>query len=111
MLRMKNTSLLFLLLLFCGAVGAQAIKVTGTVTDANKAPVEGVSVKLKGSSSGTSTDSLGHFTISVPNQKSVLVFSHVNFGEKELAVGQNSSLSISLQPKSNEGDEVVVIGY
>lgn len=108
---MKNISILLLFLLLSAATIAQAVRVSGTVTDATNAPVEGATVRVKGANIGTSTDSLGKFSLSVPDKKSVLVVSHVSFVGKEVAVGENASLRVTLLSKSNEGDEVVVIGY
>ena len=108
---MKNLFCLLVLLLGMESLHAQSVKITGTITDASNAPVEGASVKIKGSESGTTTDSLGRFSISVPNRSVFLVFSHVNFNEKELTVGQNNTLNVTMQNRTNEGEEVVVIGY
>lgn len=108
---MKNLLCSFLLLL--GAVGLQAqnIKITGTLTDGSNAPIEGATVKVKGGEGVTTTDNLGVFSLSVPNRSVYLVFSHVNFAEKEISVGQRNTLNVTLQSRNGEGEEVVVIGY
>ena len=85
--------------------------VTGTVRDENRAGLPGVSVVLKGTSRGTTTDTEGRFSLEVPNASSVLVFSFVGYSSQEETVGNQSSLFISLTPESNALNEVVVIGY
>lgn len=70
----------------------------------------GVSIKVKGSTSGTSTNQDGNFTISVP-ENSTLIVSYVGFETIEVPVNSQSSINISLQPSTSKLDEVVVIGY
>lgn len=94
-----------------GGLLAQNIKVSGTVKDFKGNPVEGASVTVKGTSSGTTTDTEGRYTISVPGAKSVLVFSGVGFLAKEETVGSRTAINPTLNESANNLDEVVVIGY
>lgn len=92
---------------------ATAKKVSGKVTDENGNGMGGVSVTLLGTSTGTSTDSTGNFSLNVPAKNAVLSFSSLNYLTKEVRVGNNSSLSIqlSVDPKLRDLGEVVVVGY
>ncbi|HEY0175617.1 MAG TPA: carboxypeptidase-like regulatory domain-containing protein, partial [Pedobacter sp.] len=82
-------------------------KITGTVNDETNQPLPGVSVMLKGSSLGTTTDGNGKFTISAkPGQ--TLVFHSVGFNPKEVALGSNTVLTINLISNSSQLSEVVV---
>jgi TonB-dependent starch-binding outer membrane protein SusC len=86
--------------------------VTGKVTDENGSPLEGVSVNIKGSESGTSTDSKGNFSINIDGNKATFVFSYVGFTTKEKILGTGPSNVIALQSKVSSLDQVVVnIGY
>lgn len=101
----------FMLLLICSTARAQTRKVTGKVTDA-KGPLIGVSVKLKGTTSVTTTDRDGSFNLSVPaTGSSTLVFSYVGFVTKEVAVGTRTEIAVTLEDDSKGLNEVVVIGY
>jgi TonB-linked SusC/RagA family outer membrane protein len=109
--RIKCWLAFFTLLLLTGSVSAQTLQVGGTVRDSKGARLPGISVSIKGTSTGGTTDSLGAYTISVPSSNSVLVFSGVGFLEKEQAVGDRRLMNITLADKANNLDEVVVIGY
>jgi TonB-linked SusC/RagA family outer membrane protein len=100
-----------LLLAFSPSLLAQTQRVSGTVKDNKGSPVADVSVTVKGTSAGTTTDSAGTYTISVPSKQSVLVFSNVGFLTKEEKVGDKQMLSVTLADKTNDLDEVIVIGY
>jgi TonB-linked SusC/RagA family outer membrane protein len=105
------------LLLFCLmqlitiSTKAQQITVTGTVKDLKGAPVSGASVTVKGSPIGTSTDEKGTYSISVPSAQSILVISNIGFLVKEETVGNRTRINITLAEKTNDLDDVVVIGY
>ena len=89
-----------------------AIDVHGVVRDEKGAPVEGVSVVVKGSSKGTTTDAEGHFTITVQGEKEVLVFSSIGYARQERAVGSsNNMLVITLKLVDASMNDVVVVGY
>lgn len=92
-------------------VFAQNIAVKGKVTDATTGEsLIGVSVTVKGTTTGTQTDVNGSFTISAqPN--ATLIFSYVGYANQQVAVGTASSLTIKLLPAANELNQVVVIGY
>ncbi|WP_159023349.1 SusC/RagA family TonB-linked outer membrane protein [Formosa sp. L2A11] len=83
------------------------IKVTGTVTDENNLPLPGVSVVIKDSMKGVSTDFDGNYTLDVPTGK-VLVFSYVGYETKEITVGSESIIHVSMVPGVNSLDEVII---
>ncbi|WP_337042487.1 SusC/RagA family TonB-linked outer membrane protein [Emticicia sp. 17c] len=88
------------------------ITVTGRVTDAStNEPLVGCSVILKGTQKGTSTDANGNYSITVPNEKSVLVFGFIGYTKQEIAVGNNAKLDVSLKSEASDLAQVVVIGY
>src|SRR5690606_32675363 len=72
----------------------QAVPVAGTITDMDGAPLPGVTVMIKGTTTGTTTDIDGNFSIDVPDENAVLVFSYVGFVTEEVAVGSQSQISI-----------------
>ncbi|MDT7830340.1 SusC/RagA family TonB-linked outer membrane protein [Pricia sp. S334] len=82
-------------------------EVSGKVTDANGAPIPGVSVLEKNTTNGTATDFEGNYTIAT-GSNATLVFSALGFGTKEVVVGQSSTIDVSLEEDSQALDEVVV---
>ena len=86
------------------------IVVKGTVTSSTGQPVEGVTVKVKNAGGGTSTNSVGFYTLSVPDD-AVLVFSSIGFQPKEIAVSGRTDINIVLEPSLQQMEQVVVIGY
>ncbi|WP_394355914.1 SusC/RagA family TonB-linked outer membrane protein [Spirosoma profusum] len=91
---------------------AQERAVSGKVlsSDDNNA-LPGVTVTVKGTSRGTTTDANGTYRINVPNDQAVLVFSSVGFLSQEVAVGNRSSVNITIQTDTRSLNEVVVVGY
>ncbi len=86
--------------------------ITGRVTDgSNGAGLAGASVAVKGSSSSALTDGMGNYSISVPNEKAVLVVSFVGFVGQEVVVGSRTSVDFALQSVSTDLTQVVVVGY
>jgi TonB-linked SusC/RagA family outer membrane protein len=81
------------------------------VSTENGEILPGVSIVLKGSQKGTSTDASGHFEIDVPSPSSVLIFSFVGYQPQEITVGNQSNLDVSLKTDTKSLDELVVIGY
>jgi len=86
------------------------IKVTGRIVSNTGEPLPGVSVTVKGTRLGTTTDANGNFTITVPDD-AVLVISSVGYESQEISVKGRTSLSISLKQSEKIQDAVVVIGY
>jgi TonB-linked SusC/RagA family outer membrane protein len=92
------------------AITSQEIRVSGKVTAEGGESLAGVSVAVKGSRTGTTTDINGNYSISVPDD-AVLVFSSVGYETLEMAVAGKTNISVTLQQSSRKIDEVVVIGY
>jgi len=90
----------------------QSRTVTGQVT-ATDAPqgLPGVNVILKGTSTGTVSDIDGNYSIDVPSDESVLVFSSVGYVQEEVPVGNQSVINMSLTPDITALEEIVVVGY
>ena len=87
------------------------IRVTGKVTSPTGEGIPGVSVSVKGSTVGTSTDAAGNFAITVP-ENATLVFSSVGFETQEVPVNNRTAIDVSMKESSGRSmDEVVVIGY
>lgn len=89
----------------------QDIIVKGKVTDnATGLPLAGVSVQIKGSNAGTTTDANGDFSINVP-EKATLVISSIGHDNVEMPVNGRSVINISMQVSTTGLNEVVVVGY
>ena len=100
---------LFLPMFFCVVmVFAQERKITGTIKDNNGSPISNASVLVKGTSKGVATNANGDFSISVNSANAVLEISSVNFKTKEVAVGNQTHLDISLEGGVGSMQEVVV---
>lgn len=90
----------------------QGFEVTGQVTDAsNGEPLPGVNIIIEGRSTGDVTDGNGNFNITVPDERTVLVFSYVGYSTKSEIVGNQRIINLSLVLEAQEMDELVVIGY
>lgn len=86
-------------------------KVTGKVADDAGVALVGVSVVVKGTQNGTTTDNEGLFSISVPNSKSILIFSFVGYEPQEVEVSNKTSLNVRLKTDVKSLGEVIVVGY
>ncbi len=108
---MKRFSIFILFLLLAQSLWAQTLKVSGRVFAADdSSALPGVAVMVKGSSSGTSSDLDGYYSISV-EKGSTLVFVCFGFAEKEVVVLESSELNVYLENDTLMMDEVVAIGY
>lgn len=103
-------SLVWLLLLAVPAA-AQTKKITGKITDENNKPLEGVSISVKSAQTGATSNAEGTYSITVPGNAEVLVFSNVGFAEKQVTIAGNSVINVTLQKDVAGLNEVVVVGY
>lgn len=104
---MKKFLLLFTMAFAFGHLLAQERVVTGTVTE-DGVGVPGVNVTTKGTTSGTVTDLDGKYSLSVPADGAVLLFSFVGYETKEVEVGSRSVIDVQLTPDITQLNEVVV---
>lgn len=108
---MKNKllkNLMFSFLLLVGSI-MYGQTITGVVSDATGG-LPGVSVNIKGTSTGTQTDFDGKYTIKA-NQGDVLVFRSLGYKTEERTVGTASTINLTLTEESNQLDEIIVVGY
>ena len=113
---MKNLSKVFLLCFitlfaFAAQSMGQGKNITGQVVDALNESMPGVNVQVKGTTNGTITNIDGKFSISVPNSKSVLVFTFIGYSKQEIVVGNQTKINVQLKEDAQNLDEVVVVGY
>src|SRR5690606_3546501 len=105
----------WLLLAFCWLLHAQAFSqamIQGNVSSRETGEtLPGVSVLMKGTSIGTSTDLNGNYQLSVPDGDAVLVFSFIGYVTQEVQVNQQSIINIALLDDVQSLDDVVVVGY
>ncbi|AYL99303.1 SusC/RagA family TonB-linked outer membrane protein [Mucilaginibacter celer] len=98
-----------------GSVNEQRLpdaRISGQVTDEKGQTLPGVSVALKGTSTGVVTDINGKFSLNVPNASSgTLVFSYIGYNTQEIILNGQTTLNIQLQGDSKSLNEVVVVGY
>jgi TonB-linked SusC/RagA family outer membrane protein len=85
--------------------------VTGKIVDEAGKPMTGVSIVIKSTKKGVSSDNEGNFSIDVPEQGDVLIFSYVGFGNTEIKVSKATALNVVLKQKQNITEEVIVVGY
>lgn len=109
---LKALFIALLLLCFSNFYAQEKITVSGTVSEGDTNSVlPGVSVMLKGTAIGTSTDFDGIFTIKNVPSNAILVFSYLGFNNKEVKVSGQKNIKVSLDPSAESLDEIVVVGY
>lgn len=89
----------------------QAANISGTVKDANGEALIGVSILLKGTTTATSTDANGSFSLRTTNDKGTLVFTYVGYTTKEVNFKGSETINVVLQSGTEALNEVVVVGY
>jgi len=99
-----------LIVVLSNTLALQDISVTGKVTGGSDEALPGVSVTLKGTSRGTTTDNNGNFTLTVP-ENGTLVVSYIGYVAQEVPVNSQSVINVKLVASTKVMDEVVVVGY
>ena len=89
---------------------ARADKVSGKVTDNQGRPLPGVTVAVKGTATGTTTDENGNFIIQASDQQTI-VFSYIGFQNQEIVYKGQKNLSVALLASSTQLNEIVTVGY
>jgi TonB-linked SusC/RagA family outer membrane protein len=106
-----SLSLMLTLLLMSAFVAQAQVAVRGKVTDETGAGLPGTNVLVKGSTTGTTTDSNGDYAIEVPQSDAVLVFSFIGYESQEIGVAGRTTINVTLVPSVESLTEVVVVGY
>ena len=110
-----SLSFLLLVFLFSSSLIAnaqdRAAAVTGKVLDDGGQALPGVSVVLKGTTNGTTTDAAGTYSLNVPGDNGTLVFSYVGFLSLEEALNGRSAVNVSMTTDTKSLSEVIVMGY
>lgn len=107
---MARVGFMLCALLFSNHVTAQNINISGRVTTGGES-LPGVSIIVQGTAQGTVTDVDGNYTLAVPDQNSVLVFSFIGFATQHVTVGNQTNIDVSLAIDIIALEAVVVIGY
>ena len=105
--------LLGLFLLFHFGALAQGLTVRGTVTDESNSALPGVTIVVKGTTTGVATDGTGNFSLPVPDgqENGILVVSFVGYVSQEVPINGRTRVNVQLVPDVKALEEVVVVGY
>lgn len=113
-MRCKSVSrfvLCYILSLFSLTVFGQ-IKITGTASDAATGdPLPFITIQVKGTAAGTTSDMDGNYSIDVPDRDAILVYSYIGYRSQEIKVGDLTHINVRLSEDVEALDEVVVVGY
>ncbi len=101
---------MFLMLLTLLSASAQDRRVSGKISGADGA-IPGATVLLKGSVSGTATNANGEYTLAIKGSNPVLVISGIGYKTKEVTVGAQSTVNVTLEEDVTSLSEVIVTGY
>lgn len=92
-------------------VKAVVFTVSGRVTGSGGEPLPGANLVLKGSTTGTSTNAEGYYSLALPNGTGTLIFSFIGYDTQEITVNDRSVLDVVLKENKQALNEVVVVGY
>lgn len=107
----RITALSLLSILLCSADSlAQNVTVKGRIVNEDGQPVVGASIMVKGTTTGTTTDNDGNFSIGAA-KGAVLVITSINYTDQEITVGENANINVRLTRSSGSLGEVIVVGY
>jgi TonB-linked SusC/RagA family outer membrane protein len=99
------------MLLSMHAAFAQLRHVTGTVTDGDNQVLPGTTVLVKGTTTGTTSDVKGNYSLEIPDNAQALVFSFTGFTSQEIQLNGRSQIDVKLLPDANQLSEVVVTAF
>src|SRR5690349_16658802 len=109
---MKRRIILSLIACFLFTSSWVQNKITGRViSDSTKQGLQGVSVTVKGTATATSTNSDGRYSITVPEGSRTLVFSFVGHRTREVSIGNQTTIDITMVEEATALNDIVVIGY
>jgi TonB-linked SusC/RagA family outer membrane protein len=89
----------------------QQLSIKGTITDEKGNPIAGVTVSMKGTTRGTTSDVNGNYFLEINNPQATLIFSFIGFKNQEIAVDNRSQINVIMVVEAIDLEEVVVIGY
>ena len=108
----QNLSFLVFCLFLIGSAYGQNARITGKVTSADDgSPLVGVSVIVRGTTSGTQTDNQGNYSVALPEGASTLLFRMVGYSEQDVPVNGQTTINVSLEVDASVLSEVIVTGY
>src|SRR5690606_25631273 len=108
----QNLSFLVFCLFLIGSAYGQNARITGKVTSADDgSPLGGVSVIVRGTSSGTQTDNEGNYSVEVREGASTLLFRMVGYAEQDVPINGQGTINVSLEVDASVLSEVIVTGY
>jgi TonB-linked SusC/RagA family outer membrane protein len=90
---------------------SQRYSIKGKVTDEEGLGIPGVTVVVKGTQTGTSTDVDGNYTVNIPESSQILVFSFIGMGTEERAIENQRVINVIMRTESLSIDEIIVVGY
>ncbi|WP_341214850.1 TonB-dependent receptor [uncultured Wocania sp.] len=98
---------------FCFETHAQSSSktITGTVLDDSNTPALGVNIVVEGTSTGTTTDFDGNYSIKIPDGGTALTFSFLGFKTQTVIIGNQTTINITLETDTSALDEIVVVAY
>lgn len=112
LLRQQQNSIDRSLILAYGSTEfTKEIQVNGTLTNESGDPLIGATILIKGTGTGTVTDVDGKYTIDVPDESAVLVYSYTGYSPQEVEVGTQTVIDLVLIIDFAQLEEVVVVGY
>ncbi|MBS2213854.1 TonB-dependent receptor [Carboxylicivirga mesophila] len=105
--------MLGLMVLFISVIsfGQNGQQITGKVTDTNGEALPGVSISIKGTTTGSITDINGNYSLAIQNDGSILVYSFIGFKTQEIEASGKTIINVVMQEDVTDLDEVVVVGY
>lgn len=92
-------------------IANQDVPITGKISNDAGVPLSGVSVLVKGTTIGTTTDANGIFKLSVPDNNVILIISYIGYAELSVPLNGRSEIDITLTASQQVMDQVVVVGY
>jgi TonB-dependent starch-binding outer membrane protein SusC len=107
----KFVTLFVCVVMFFAHAFAQTRRVTGRVVDDSGNPLSGVSVIVRGSTAGTTTDASGRFSLTVPSSSRAVDISAINYTTQTVSIPASNNISVTLQSSNGSLAEVVVVGY
>lgn len=102
---------LLLLGLFCSVGAVAQSKITGKVLDEQGSGLPGVSIVVKGTTTGTVSSAQGDYTLNVPSKTATLVYSYIGFTSQEVPINNRDEINITLATDNKMLSEVIVTGY